>query len=317
MANLDHILKSRDITLPKTVHLVKAMVFPVATYGWEIWTIRKARSRRIDAFELWCWRRLLRLLRTVKSSMDCKEIKPVNTKGNQSWTYMGRAVAEAKTPTLWQPDAKNTSIGEDLMLGKIEGRRRRGWQRMRWLDGMTSSMNITLSKLQELLKDREAWLSALHVVPKNQIRLSRHTYISHTYMMASPLNHSTHTHTSLVRSVKVVPSDLNSLEVHTPFWAYLDHSYGEIQRSSGGLFHFHLRGRGAELRWGVGSRGTMEDGDSGLRKVDLPWDLSPTHLVGPELSHSMLSSHVNSEGSRGDPGMTRVSVTMASLDFQG
>ena len=101
MTNLDSILKSRDITLPTKVHLVKAMVFPVVTYGCESWTIKKAERRRIDAFELWCWRRLL------KSPLDCKEIQPVQSKGDQSWVFIGRSDIEAETPILWPPDAKN------------------------------------------------------------------------------------------------------------------------------------------------------------------------------------------------------------------
>ena len=101
MTNLDSILKSRDITLPTNVHLVKAMVFPVVMYGCEIWTIKKAEHRRIDAFELWCWRRLL------KSPLDCKETQPVHPKGDQSWVFIGRTDVEAETPVLWPPDAKS------------------------------------------------------------------------------------------------------------------------------------------------------------------------------------------------------------------
>ena len=100
MTNLDSILKSRDITLPKKVHLVKAMVFPVVMYGCESWTLKKAEHQRIDAFELWCWRRLL-------SPLNCKEIQPVHSKGNQSWVFIGRTDAKAETPVLWPPHAKN------------------------------------------------------------------------------------------------------------------------------------------------------------------------------------------------------------------
>ena len=117
MTNLDSLLKSRDITLLTKVHLVKAMVFPVVMYGCESWTIKKAERWRIDAFELWCWRRLL------KSPLDCREIQPVNPKGNQSWIFIGRTDAEAETVILmWRTD----SYEKTLMLGKIEGRRRRG-----------------------------------------------------------------------------------------------------------------------------------------------------------------------------------------------
>ena len=112
MTNLDSILKSRDITLPTKVHLVKAMVFPVVMYGCESWTIKKAECWRIDAFELWCWEK------TIEGPLDCKEINPVNPKGNQSWIFIGRTDAEAEIPILWPPDAKNWFIGKDLDAGK-------------------------------------------------------------------------------------------------------------------------------------------------------------------------------------------------------
>ena len=118
MTNLDSILKSRDITLPTKVHLVKAMVFPVVMYGCESWTIERAEHQRIDAFELWCWRRLL-------SPLDCMESKPVHPKGNQSWIFIGRTDAEAETPILWPPDVKNWFIWKDLNAGK-DWRREKG-----------------------------------------------------------------------------------------------------------------------------------------------------------------------------------------------
>ena len=118
-ANLHSILKSRDITLPTKVHLVKAMVFPVVMYGCENWTIKKAESRRIDAFKLWCWKRL-------ESPLDCKEIRPVNPKGNQSWIFTGRTDAEAEAPILWPPDAKNWLIGKDPDAGKEWRQEERG-----------------------------------------------------------------------------------------------------------------------------------------------------------------------------------------------
>ena len=136
MTNLDSIFKSRDITLPTNVHLVKAMVFPVVMAGCESWTVKKAECRRIHAFELRCWRRLLR------GPLDCKEIQPVHSKGDQSWDFFGRTDAKAKTPILWPPHAKIDSLEKTLMLGRIGGRRRRGRQRMRWLDGITDSMDV-------------------------------------------------------------------------------------------------------------------------------------------------------------------------------
>ena len=126
MTNLDSIFKSRDITLPTKVCLAKAMVFPVVMYECESWTVKKAERRKIDTFELWCWRRLF------ESPLDCKEIQPVHPKGNHFWVFIWRTDVEAETPILWPPDVKSWLIWKDLMLGKIEGRKRGGSQRMTW-----------------------------------------------------------------------------------------------------------------------------------------------------------------------------------------
>ena len=131
MTNLVSVLKSRDITLLTKIRLVKVMFFPVVMYGCESWTIKKMEHQRLDAFELWCWR-------TLESPLDCKEIKPVNPKGNQSWMFIGRTGAEAETPILWPPAAKSQLIRKDPGAGKDWGRMRRRRQSMRWLDGITN-----------------------------------------------------------------------------------------------------------------------------------------------------------------------------------
>ena len=159
------LLKSKGFTLLTNVHLVKAMVFPVVMYRCELdhkdgWMLKK-----------WCFQ-IVVLEKTRKNALANKEIKAVNPKGNQPWIFFGRTDAEAETPILWQPDVKIWLIGKDPDAGKIEGKRRRERQRMRWLDSITDSMDMNLSKLLDILKDRKAWRAAVHGVAKNWTQLS-------------------------------------------------------------------------------------------------------------------------------------------------
>ena len=171
---MTNLLKSRDITLPAKVHLVKSVVFPVVMYGCESWSINKAECRRTDAFELWCWRRLLRVPWTARRSSQSilKEISPgCSLEGlmlKLKLQYFGHLMRRAD------------SFEKTLMLGKIEGRRKRGWQRLRWLDGITDTMDMSLGRLRDLVMDREGWHAVVHGVTKSWTRLSNWTELIHT-----------------------------------------------------------------------------------------------------------------------------------------
>ena len=166
MTNLDSVLKNRDVTLPTKVHTVKVMIFPVVMYGCESWTIKNAEHQRIDAFELWCWRRLLRVPWTARTlnQLILKEINPEYS--------LEELMLKSKLQYFGHLMQRADSLEKTLMLGKVEGRRKREQQRTRWLDGITDSVDMNLSKLREMVKDREVWRAAVQRVSKSWTRLS-------------------------------------------------------------------------------------------------------------------------------------------------